>query len=85
MAGFDDDPSGGGSAGPPGADGSIHFASGFDPSLGAGFTWAVPGLVLSVPGLLVVLAVILAQAFGAFAWLPLVRRRIGAFDIRRRP
>ncbi len=45
--------------------------------------WAVPGLVLSVPGLLLVLAV-LAQSLGALAWLPIVRRRIGAFGLRRR-
>jgi UPF0716 family protein affecting phage T7 exclusion len=50
-----------------------------------GFSWAVPGLVLSVPGLLLVLAVIGAQAVGAFAWLPVVRRRIGGFGIRRGP
>jgi hypothetical protein len=42
----------------------------------------VPGLVLSVPGLLLVLAV-LAQSFGALAWLPIVRRRIGAFGPRK--
>ena len=44
----------------------------------------MPGLVLSVPGLLLVLVVILAQAVGAVAWLPVVRRRIGAFGLRGR-
>ncbi len=45
------------------------------------FEWAVPGLILSVPGLLLLLA-IAAQAFGALVWLPLVRRRIGSFGLR---
>ena len=44
----------------------------------------MPGLVLTVPGLLIVLAAIAAQALGAVAWLPVVRRRIGAFGLRRR-
>jgi hypothetical protein len=48
---------------------------------GRAFDWAVPGLLLSVPGLLLVLA-IAAQAAGALAWLPLVRRRIGGFGLR---
>jgi hypothetical protein len=38
---------------------------------------------LSVPGVIVVV-VILAQAAGGFAWLPLVRRKIGGFDLRQR-
>jgi hypothetical protein len=45
------------------------------------FDWAIPGLILSVPGLLLVLA-IAAQAVGALVWLPLVRRRIGSFGLR---
>jgi hypothetical protein len=51
------------------------------------FGWVVPGLVLSVPGMLVLL-VIGMQALGGLAWLPVARRRIGAFGIRwghRRP
>jgi hypothetical protein len=44
----------------------------------------VPGLVLSVPGILLVLAVIAVQALGAAAWLPVVRRRIGSFEVRGR-
>jgi hypothetical protein len=47
------------------------------------FLWAVPSLVLSVPGVLVVV-VILAQAVGGFAWLPLVRRKIGGFGLGQR-
>jgi hypothetical protein len=49
------------------------------------FTWAVPGLALAVPGLLLVLAV-LAQAVGGVLWLPVIRRRIGSFGVggRRR-
>ena len=47
-------------------------------------TWAVPGLVLAVPGLVLILAV-LAQVVGGALWLPIVRRRIGAFGpVRRR-
>jgi hypothetical protein len=45
--------------------------------------WAVPALVLSVPGLLLLLAV-LAQAAGALFWLPVARRWLGGFGIRRR-
>ena len=54
-------------------------------SIGAGvFEWAVPGAILAGPGLLLML-LIAAQAVGALAWLPLVRRRIGSFGpVRRR-
>jgi len=45
--------------------------------------WAVPALVLSVPGLLLVIAV-LAQAAGALFWVPVARRWLGGFGIRRR-
>jgi hypothetical protein len=71
-----------------GADGTAAHAGMFGDSLseftglfGRTFDWAVPGLVLSIPGLLLVLA-ILAQTMGALAWLPLVRRRIGGFGFR---
>jgi hypothetical protein len=51
---------------------------------GDGLAWAVPTLVLTVPGLLLVLAV-LAQALGALAWKPAVRRWLGpASHVRRR-
>ena len=46
-------------------------------------SWAVPSLVLAVPGLLLVLAV-LAQAVGGVLWLPVIRRRIGSFGVRGR-
>ena len=62
----------------------ISLTSGFQTPFGDGFEWAVPGLVLSVPGLLIVLVAIGAQAFGAAAWLPVVRRRIGDFELDRR-
>ncbi len=44
------------------------------------FDWLVPGALLTVPGLLLMLA-IAAQAVGALAWLPLVRRKIGDFGL----
>ena len=50
---------------------------------GGVLAWGYPALVLTVPGLLLLLAVG-AQAIGALAWLPLVRRRLGGFGIRRR-
>lgn len=46
-----------------------------------GFTWAVPALVLSVPGLL--LMILAAQGVIGLAWLPLARRWLGS-DRRRR-
>ena len=42
------------------------------------FEWVVPGLILTLPGLLLIVIVGL-QALGAMVWLPLVRRRIGGF------
>ena len=56
------------------SDGLSEFTALF----GRAFDWAVPGLALSVPGMVLILA-IAAQAAGALAWLPLVRRRIGGF------
>jgi hypothetical protein len=44
-----------------------------------GFDWAVPSLVLTVPGLLLMIA-ILAQGAIGLAWLPVVRRRLGGDD-----
>ncbi|MBA2720699.1 MAG: hypothetical protein H0U52_15885, partial [Chloroflexi bacterium] len=49
-----------------------------------GFDWQIPGLALSVPGLLVILAITL-QLGGGLAWLPLVRRKLGAFGVPARP
>jgi len=82
MAGFDDASGGPGSS--TGGTPAISLASGFTSPFGQGFAWAVPGLVLSVPGLLIVLAVIAVQAIGAGAWLPIVRRRIGSFGVLSR-
>jgi len=45
--------------------------------------WAVPALVLTVPGLLLVLAVA-AQVAGGLAWLPFVRRWLAGIGVRRR-
>jgi hypothetical protein len=47
-----------------------------------GFEWAVPALVLTVPGVLIVLAVLAQAAIGLF-WLPVIRRWL-AGDRRRR-
>lgn len=93
MAGVVD--AGSGSSGPPGrlrmgreTDGSAIGGPDFDVSMAAmeglgAFTWAVPSLVLAVPGLLLVLAV-MAQAAGGVLWLPVIRRRIGGFGPRAR-
>ena len=68
--------------------GSGSTGSAIDVSLAAvgslgNLSWAVPSLVLAVPGLLLVLAV-LAQAVGGVLWLPVIRRRIGSFGVRGR-
>ncbi len=44
--------------------------------------WAVPALVLSVPGLLLLIAV-LAQMAGGLLWLPMVRRWLGGVGDRK--
>jgi hypothetical protein len=46
------------------------------------FEWAVPGAVLTVPGLLLVV-IIGAQTFGAAAWMPLVRRKLRGTGVIR--
>ncbi len=51
---------------------------------GSAFDWLVPGALVAGPGLLL-LIVILAQMFGALAWLPLVRRKIGGFGFGDSP
>jgi hypothetical protein len=47
------------------------------------FEWAVPTLVLSVPGLLLILA-IAAQGGAGILSIPFVRRWLGGFGLRRR-
>ena len=47
------------------------------------FEWLIPSLVVSVPGLLV-LVVIGAQLLAGAAWLPLVRRDVGDFGLGSR-
>jgi hypothetical protein len=45
--------------------------------------FVVPGFLGAASGLLIIL-LMLAQALGALAWLPVVRRRVGSFGIGRR-
>jgi hypothetical protein len=45
--------------------------------------WAVPALTLTVPGLLLIIAVIAQATAGAF-WLPFVRRWLGGFGVAKR-
>jgi uncharacterized protein HemY len=47
-----------------------------------GFDWAIPALVLTVPGILLVLAIV-TQALIGILWLPVTRRWLGG-DRRRR-
>ena len=46
--------------------------------------FVVPGFLAAASGFLLIL-LMLAQALGALAWLPVVRRRVGSFGIGRRP
>jgi hypothetical protein len=91
------DNSGGEPPGPAAGTGSDGFVVGggsaFDPvdvALGddlVGATlvdFAVPGLVLTVPGLLLVLAV-LSQGLVGAVWLPVVRRWLGGYGLSRSP
>ncbi len=48
-----------------------------------GIEWAVPAFALGVPGLLLILAVF-AQGLVSLAWLPMVKRWLGGFGVRRR-
>jgi Big-like domain-containing protein len=50
----------------------------------AGFEWAVPALVLTVPGILIVIAVVV-QAMIGLVWLPVARRWLDGDRRRRRP
>jgi hypothetical protein len=73
---------GGGAVSPAALDGTVIEALNGLP--GGVLAWAYPTFVLAIPGILLMLAVG-AQAFGALAWLPLVRRRLGDFGFDRRP
>jgi hypothetical protein len=88
-----------GSRGAPGAGSGQHAKDAFvvpipdDPAAGytapltfdeSGFEWVVPGLVATTPGFFVILA-LLAQTANAALWLPVARRRVGAFGLFRRP
>jgi hypothetical protein len=53
-------------------------------ALQGGFlAWSYPAIIIAGPGILLLLAVG-AQAVGALAWLPIVRRRLGGFGSARR-
>src|SRR5690349_230263 len=91
-------PGQGPSGGPPGDAGTTAAAaspftlpavddrSSLDLDMGAltfgGFEWAVPALVMTVPGILLVIAV-LAQMLIGLAWLPVARRWLGGDERRR--
>lgn len=63
----------------PGDPGSVTLGGG---AIGLIGPFVVPGFLAAASGFLLIL-LLLAQALGAMAWLPLVRRRVGAFGIRR--
>ena len=75
------------------AGGTSSAAPGFGPIDGLGgidlvgfdamLEWAVPALVLGIPGLLLLIAV-LGQAAAGLLWLPFARRWLGGFGFRRR-
>jgi hypothetical protein len=50
---------------------------------GGVLAWSYPALVLGVPGVLLIVAMI-AQAAGALAWVPIVRRTLGGVGLRAR-
>jgi hypothetical protein len=60
----------------------IDFA-GLLTTFGGLLDWAVPTVVLTVPGLLLLLA-IAAQVTGGLVWIPIVRRFLGVIGLRRR-
>ena len=62
---------------PAGADGSVTFAGG---GIGIIGPFVVPGFLAAASGLLIIL-LMLVQALGAVAWLPVARRRVGSFGI----
>lgn len=58
-------------------------AAAFDSLPGGWISWTYPALVTAVPGLLLLIA-IAAQAVGALAWIPIVRRGFAGVGINRR-
>ena len=76
-------PAGDGGGGMPigGIDGVTAAAMGSLP--GGLLAWSYPAIVMTLPGILLLIA-IGAQALGAVAWLPIVRRRVGAFGVQRK-
>ncbi|HYL41531.1 MAG TPA: hypothetical protein VET90_09495 [Candidatus Binatus sp.] len=45
--------------------------------------WSVPAAALGIPGLLLLVA-ILSQAVGAFAWIPIARRKLAGVGVAGR-
>jgi hypothetical protein len=50
--------------------------------IAVGIEWGVPAFVMGVPGLLIIIVIVI-QSLGGFAWLPIVRRKIGTFGLAR--
>ena len=72
---------GGGGTGIGGMGGVVGAALGSLP--GGLLAWSYPAIVMTLPGILLLIA-IGAQALGALAWLPIVRRRLGGFGAQGR-
>ena len=63
---------------PEGVDGTVTLDGG---AIGIIGPFIVPGFLAAASGFLLIL-LMLAQALGALAWLPVVRRRVGSFGMR---
>ena len=63
---------------PAGLDDPVTFDGG---AVGIIGPFVVPGFLAAASGFLLIL-LMLAQALGALAWLPVVRRRVGSFGMR---
>ncbi len=61
-----------------GMDGVTGAALGSLP--GGLLAWSYPAIVMTLPGILLLIA-IGAQAVGALAWLPVIRRRLGGLGV----
>jgi hypothetical protein len=64
---------------PANVDGTVSLDGG---TVGLIGPFVVPGFLAAASGFLIIL-LMLAQALGALAWLPVVRRRVGSFGIGR--